>query len=89
MALPYAIQKGIPLPKRNFGYGKGRNKYPLADMEPGDSFFVPDDGSTSMVSVQVQASKANKRYNGFREYGTTRIEPDGTPLNGIRVFRIK
>lgn len=84
------MEKGVKLPTRP-GYGNraGRMKYPLESLEPGDSFFLPDDGTHNLVSAQVQTSKYNKRFKGFRVYGTMTVDEHGKPLNGLRVFRTK
>ena len=67
------IDKGIPPPPER----RRRNKYPFRDLDPGDSFFVPDTAAKTMGS---SVSHARKRY-GIRL--VTRTEN-----GGVRVWRL-
>ena len=72
----YQIEKGIPAPEK---YGVGRpSRYPFADMEVGDSFFVPDAPANRLACA---ATWATKRYN--RRFITRVVE------HGVRVWRVE
>ncbi len=66
----YVIEKGIPAPS-------ARGKYPFAQMEVGDSFFVPDKTTATFGGV---LSHARKR-TGF---GFVMRSENG----GLRVWRV-
>lgn len=68
------IEKGVPLPSDERGRAA---KYPWAEMEIGDSFFLKD-GSSS--SISGAASNAGKRL-GFK-FSTREMD------DGVRVWRI-
>lgn len=80
---PIQIEKGIPVPSRQGGRGKA--KYPLADMEVGDSFFVPWGESElktrSTLSNAISAFHLRNKPKRF----TSRKDPAGC---GVRVWRI-
>jgi hypothetical protein len=67
------IEKGIPTPPRS--------RYPLRDMEIGDSIFVP--GKTSLGFSGYVASASQK--TGFK-FATRKAIEDG--VTGLRVWRI-
>lgn len=68
------IEKGVPIPDK-----AGRKvKYPLDDMDVGDSFFVPDADHQDISPVIAARRRARKWTRQF----TTRREDDG-----IRVWR--
>lgn len=67
------IDKGIPVPDESRG---ANGKYPFADLEIGDSFFV----NVKQVAVCSSAAGYGKRHN---KKFTTRSENGGT-----RVWRI-
>ena len=75
----FNIEKGVPLPK---DYGL-KDRLPLTDMEPGDSFFVP--------IMDEQAGRVRNRIaqHAYRSKGmkfTLRsVTEDG--VEGIRVWR--
>jgi len=56
--MSYKIDKKVPLPD----FRGGKVKYPFADMNPGDSFTVPD---TEKLAAR-QASYAFGRRNGTK-----------------------
>lgn len=77
------IDKGIDIPKGKSGR---KEKYPLNEMEIGDSFFVENAGIDNVLlqrKISAVVSNRSKRMDsGF----SVRREED--PL-GVRVFRIK
>lgn len=72
----YKIEKNIEMPKL---------KYPFADMEIGDSFFVPFEQGVSKqqfhrrvsANAAIRAKKFNEKYKTKRN------------REGVRVFRIE
>ena len=76
----YQIEKDIPIPSRIFH----EHRYPLLDMEPGDSFGAPLSESRSIRAAIARMHKSGK---GFRFISRT------VPVNNkigkeIRVWRI-
>ncbi len=72
--MTYSIEKDIPIPEKS-----GRKiKYPLDDMEIGDSFFIPGVDHQDISPVIAARKRARKWQREF----TTRREDDG-----IRVWR--
>ena len=68
------IDKDVPIPS------KGRTKYPLGEMNVGDSFLVnkgAEKTSSLRMTVSIYGKKHNKKF-------TTRTTPDG-----VRVWRIE
>lgn len=63
----YAIEKNVPMPV-------GRSSYPFADMQIGDSFFVPNAKATT-VSVAAHSSKKklNMKFAVRTVNGGTRV----------------
>jgi len=51
----FTIDKGIPMPRR--GCGERERKYPFLEMEPGDSFLIPD-GEVDRNQRQTCANSA-------------------------------
>jgi hypothetical protein len=94
----FNIVKNVALPKiaRAGGGGGRESKYPIADMEPGDSFFIvatPDMKSPSKSFGSLVAA-ANKKYNkadDFRRFTTRSVTGDawGQPgVKGVAIFRL-
>jgi hypothetical protein len=69
---PFVIEKGIPIPEP----ASALRKYPWHEMEPGDSFYVPN----APKSLQSMCSK--KRGDGL-EFAARKEK------NGLRVWRTK
>lgn len=78
----FSIEKNIPIPlKQTRG-----SKYPFADMEVGDSFFIPE---LSLGSVSGNVSK-NARALGIKMETRPVREKDpdtGKEVDGVRVWR--
>lgn len=68
----FKIEKGIPAPAH-----KRAHKYPLADMEVGDSFLIPDAKTSAEISSSI-----SYRKNRYGEQYVCRVV-DG----GLRVWR--
>jgi hypothetical protein len=68
----FVIEKGVPLPDSRHG----NCRYPWGEMEPGDSFFVPDG---NFKSLQSTASRRDR--NGGRRFAA---RPEA---GGVRVWR--
>lgn len=71
----FTIERGLPLPS-----GPVRNKYPLADMEVGDS-FAASAGERSRISAAV--SGWAKRATGAKRFTVRAINRDT-----IRIWRV-
>ena len=78
----YKIEKNIPKPV------DGKIKYPLRELEVGDSFFVPLDGrSPGDLQNSILGSARSERFEGKR-FSTHVVKEDGKRI-GIRCWRIK
>lgn len=72
----FKIDKGIPLPS---SYAGGQGRFPFADMQVGDSFFV----------TQVSMSRlllAARKFRPMRVTARTVVE---NGVRGVRVWRIE
>lgn len=78
--MTFKIEKGHPMPEFKSG---AQNKYPWAQMEVGDSFFVP--GSTAQ-KMRSAASHQAKRHPPKR-YICRKEVVDG--VQGVRVWRVE
>jgi hypothetical protein len=70
------IDKNVPIPA-----GGKKTKYPFAEMQVGDSFFLPCDGETERASVLTYAKNHRKTTPNF---AITTRKVDG----GLRVWRV-
>lgn len=72
--MEFKIEKGVPLPKKL----SQNARYPFAEMEVGDSFFIPNAKRlmTAGSISQYCTKKTGKKFSSRREG------------NGIRVWRI-
>jgi len=72
------IEKGVPLPAlRRAGR---KSKYPFAEMEPGDSFFVKD---VKASSLHTSALCFAKRHQPAWKFVTRKVE------GGTHIWRVK
>jgi len=69
------VDKSVPLPEPKLGRPK---KYPFAEMEVGDSFFVPQEKVRS-------ASKSASMYKAAHGGDFTRRSVEG----GVRIWRVE
>lgn len=77
----YKIEKDIEIPyARRYGY----ESYPFADMQVGDSFFVPSNKPSSRIT---SAAFFNAKKLGVM-FTTRRIMEDGKMI-GTRCWRVK
>ena len=78
MAIKYKVEKKIPLPTFKT---RLTSRYPFAEMEVNDSFFVPVVDVASSKSIRQTTYAANRKHKGkvFRV-----ADVDG----GYRVFRL-
>lgn len=74
--MAFEIEKGIAIPK--VASGGGSTKYPWADMEIGDSFFVQHPASKN---VKAATHAHNQRYPNSRFKSRS---VDG----GVRIWRV-
>jgi hypothetical protein len=74
----FAIEKGIPVVE-----AKRRNKYPFADMVPGDSFFIPNPSKGFGTTVRDYSQRLGWNFHYARVDGGGRVwrMPD-TPKDG-------
>ena len=73
----FEIEKGIAVPAARF-------KYPWAEMEIGDSFFV-EPGERSLTKMHGHLSSLGNHYGKPRGMKFTTRQVDG----GVRVWRVK
>ena len=68
----FQIEKGVPIP----GAGRSAAKYPLAEMEVGDSFFTDVERDRIYTAVSYFGYRNNKKFSvrkvdgGFRVWRT-------------------
>ena len=63
------IEKGVPIPTRSHGY-----KYPLPEMEVGDSFVANYERErTIRASIYAFGKKLNRKFIVRREGNTIRV----------------
>ena len=86
--MPYKIDKARRLPPR-----ERKPKYPIADMEIGDSFFVPTGPFTNAqerkwatirTSISVWRRTTNQQHVKF----TYRMVTENPGRQGVRVWRV-
>lgn len=76
----YNIEKCIPIPPQGRSPGPP-SKYPWAQMEVGDSFFVPG-APPKGVAKQLKSAASQQATRHGRRYATRLVE------GGVRVWRI-
>ena len=79
MAIKYAVDKKVPVPAFR---GRATTRYPFAEMDVNDSFFVPMIDVASSKSLRQSTYAASKKHGG-KSFRMVEVE------NGYRVFRIK
>jgi len=73
------FDKNIPLPS-------AKAKYPLGEMEVGDSFAVPYDNAPQLRSAATSAPKMNPSCQGMK-FSTRTLKEKGEKV--LRVWRIE
>jgi hypothetical protein len=71
------IEKNIPSPD-----SRTATRYPLAEMEPGDSFFVQAKTEREKVIIRTAITRAKQRSKAVGTFITRSVD------GGIRVWRI-
>jgi hypothetical protein len=71
----FVIEKGVPLPETP---PRWKPRYPWREMEPGDSFFVPEGKLKSLQSSAYKVGRdLGRKFAAHPEAG------------GVRVWRVK
>jgi len=83
----YAIESNIAMPKRTTRGPAAASGYPFAEMQPGDSFFVPCE-KTEFKKVRMRLTAAiGRRVKAAGEKYSTRMINEES-VNGLRVWRV-
>jgi hypothetical protein len=82
---PGPIEKGIPIPKGPGRAEKGQSKYPLADMEVGDSFLVTE-AKTSGFSGTFDNFRIRHPDKAAWRFSTRTVQHEGQ--KAIRIWRV-
>lgn len=89
--MQYKIDKNLPIPPRP--RRKRTSKYPIADMEIGDSFFVPtgpfkaaQDSKMKSIRTRLHYLRNEKRIEPHARFEHRVVTEDGR--TGVRVWRI-
>ena len=85
MEVRFQIDKDVALPVERQNYNKG--KYPVDEMEVGDSFLVPLQGGYS-ASDQARLVRNAVHHHIKRREGDTRKFTTRVRSTGIRCWRI-
>lgn len=83
----FAIETGIPLPApANRG---PKTQYPLGDMNPGESFFVPcSEAEFTKVTNRLTGAIARfRKQHPEAAFAVRRVDQES--VNGIRVWCVK
>lgn len=87
MTEPILIESGVPVPTAPRG-GRRETRYPFAQLNAGESFWLPLPDSTEPLKflrrMQSAFAAASKRHEG-RKFVARLIDKDGDP--GVRVWR--
>ncbi len=74
----FVIEKGVPKPDK-----KGmKAKYPLGQMEVGDSFLIPTEGKDAQRSVQTECGSHWTRLKP-KKFASRQVE------GGVRIWRVQ
>lgn len=71
------IEKSIPIPTPRYGFGVRKHNYPFADLQVGDSFFVP--GVKNLLGYAPKDAKGCLTTRTVTENG----------VKGQRIWRTK
>lgn len=88
--MTFNIEGGVslPPPSNNNRRGGRARKYPLPDLQPGESFFVPETDERNAEAVRGSLATGIARIKNAtpgRDYATRLWEENG--VRGIRVWR--
>lgn len=84
----FAIEKNVAMPSRS----ERVPKYPFAQMEVGDSFFVPckpDEPVQRVRNRMLGACMWAKRKLGEQHRFVVRVDESDPSTNGVRVWRVE
>jgi hypothetical protein len=87
MAQDLLIESSVPLPPKVYNRP---TKYPTAQLQPGQSYFIPFRAARSEHSLRCSVYKSIfrvKQKEPKRQYTMRKRIEDGIP--GVRVWRIK
>lgn len=76
----FKIEKNVPLGPRS---RSGGSSYPFAEMEVGDSFFIPVQRDVQKFRNGLSQSLSYQRLRYQRKFATRKVE------GGIRVWRVQ
>ncbi len=80
----FKVEAGIEIPP---DVGKrGRTRYPWDQMKTGDSFFVPDDGSSNLIRLAGIGNQRAKIQDNGQHFVSCHIT-DEKLGKGVRVWR--
>lgn len=83
----YAIESNIAMPKRTTRGPAAASVYPFAEMQPGDSFFVPcEETEFKKVRMRLTAAIGRRVKAAGEKYSTRMINEES--VNGLRVWRV-
>jgi len=81
----YEIEKGVPIPQAATTAGGRPPKYPLAQMEVGDSFFAPV--AHKAITSSISSLKRSGSIAATARFTTRVAEVDGR--KGVRTWRVR
>lgn len=83
----FTIEDNIAIPaKRAFGGGRA-SRYPVRDLEAGQSFFVPDTNGKRHAAAILAAAKTVRKMHPERRFVTRAVTENG--VSGVRVWRVE
>lgn len=80
------IQKNIAIPPSTRTLGAGQSKYPLINMEIGDSFAIP--ARTPLAAKRAVATLSNAKTRFYKKYPDYKFAIRKME-NEVRIWRIK
>jgi hypothetical protein len=89
--LEIKIDKGVPLPEDT----RSRSNYPFADMEVGDSIFIPLEEGDNAQRMKNRLSQATRTFGKKQDpeqhfiirYRLEKIGVGDRELSGVRIWR--
>lgn len=83
MSIEIKIETGIPIP-----VGWSRSRFPLAQLQVGQSFFVPEGDDKLARKISIKVANFSYTHAGYK-FVTRRIAATGDSPAGVRVWRIE